>query len=143
MLALDFSANLLTCIQEKWLPESVNLEVIRLNQNRIMYVANNSFSHMTKLRYLHLRDNKISSVSADTFPTQSLVTVDLKENPLCHKDVKLLNLSSTRVLLSQDSNSPACNVDDDLSMKGIQMCSGGSGDKWPMFTLAIIIFLEV
>jgi Leucine-rich repeat (LRR) protein len=66
-----------------WTKPLINLRVLNLNDNKIRYLDNNSFSHMLYLEDLNLEKNSLGSWYSRLFKqNQELKTLNLRENAI-------------------------------------------------------------
>lgn len=67
----------------EWTKPLINLRVLNLNDNKIRYLDNNSFSHMLYLKDLNLAKNSLGNWYSRLFTqNQELETLNLRENTL-------------------------------------------------------------
>lgn len=67
----------------EWTKPLINLRVLNLNDNKIRYLDNNSFSHMLYLKDLNLEKNSLGNWYSRLFTqNQELETLNLRENAI-------------------------------------------------------------
>ncbi len=98
LLFLNLSGNNINTISAKCLVGGENLALLSLHTNEISFLPDDAFSHLPKLTFLDISDNKIAGILS--FPA-TLRVLNITDNPIWVIDINTLAKASMKILLTQ------------------------------------------
>ncbi len=98
LLFLNLSGNNIKTISHRCFGQGQNIVLISLHTNDISFLPDNAFSHLSKLTFLDISNNKITRISS--FP-QSLKILNITGNLLNNMAIDTLGKANMTILLTQ------------------------------------------